>query len=152
MKQYIINTPQLQSLQKRVGALFAWAICWVMWIYLLIPLVTLSSWILGDQKMINEMRWFGGYKSLLELMEIYFITLLAMVALWLCWIVYRMLRSKRVPFSANRIVSDMELCAFYQVKIGELQQCRDASMITVYFDDHGHIVHLDPHINSSYKS
>ncbi len=146
MKQYIINTPQLQSLQKRVGALFAWAVCWVMWIYLLVPLVTLSSWVLGDKKMINEMRWFGGYKSLLELMQIYVVTLLAMVTLWLWWISYRMLRSRVMPLAAGKIVNDTELCTFYQVKSDELQQCRDAAMITVYFDDHGHIVHLEPHI------
>jgi biofilm PGA synthesis protein PgaD len=147
MKGYIINAPQLQSLQKRAGALFVWAVCWVMWIYLLVPLVALSNWVLGDRKMINQMRWFGGYKSLLELMEIYFVTLLVMGALWLCWIFYRALRSRAILPSADKIVSDTELCAFYQVRAGELQQCRNASMITVYFDDHGHIVHLDPHIN-----
>ena len=146
MKGYIINDPQLQSLQKRVGALFVWVICWVMWIYLLIPLVTLSSWVLGDKKMINEMRWFGGYKSLLELMQIYVVTLLVMVALWVCWIVYRTLRSRATLSAAHKIVNDMELCAFYQVKADELQQCRNAAMITVHFDDLGHIVHLDPHI------
>lgn len=147
MKEYIINAPQLQSLHKRVGALFAWVVCWVMWIYLLIPLVTLSSWVLGDKKMINEMRWFGGYKSLLELMQIYCVTLLVMLILWLCWISYRTLRSKPVLPSAHKIVDDGELCAFYQVNTDELQQCRNAAMITVYFDDHGHIVHLEPHID-----
>lgn len=147
MKEYIINAPQLQSLQKRIGALFAWAVCWVMWIYLLIPLVTLSSWVLGDRKMINEMRWFGGYKSLLELMQIYIVTLLVMIGFWLCWIFYRMLRSRAIISSACKIVSDAELCEFYQVKADELQLCRNAAMVTVYFDDHGHIVHLDPHIN-----
>ncbi len=147
MKGYIINAPQLQSLQKRLGALFVWAVCWVMWIYLLIPLVTLSSWVLGDKKMINEMRWFGGYKSLLELMQIYCVTLLVMVVIWLCWVSYRSLRLRATLASAHKIVSDTELCLFYHVKSGELQQCRDAAMITVYFDDHGHIVHLDPHIN-----
>jgi len=147
MKEYIIYAPQLQSLQKRIGALFVWAVCWVMWVYLLIPLVTLSSWVMGDRKMINEMRWFGGYKSLLELMQIYVVTLLAMVALWLCWILYRTLRSRTALPAAHKIVSDAELCEFYQVKNAELQQCRSASVTTVYFDDHGHIVHLDPHIN-----
>jgi biofilm PGA synthesis protein PgaD len=147
MKDYIINAPQLQSLQKRLGALFAWAVCWVMWIYLLVPLVTLSSWLLGDKKMINQMRWFGGYKSLLELMQIYFVTLLIMVALWLCWIFYRSLRGRAILPSAHKIVSDTELRAFYQVKTDELHSCRNAPMITVYFDNHGHIVHLDPHIN-----
>jgi poly-beta-1,6-N-acetyl-D-glucosamine biosynthesis protein PgaD len=147
MKDYIINAPQLQSLKKRAGALFVWAVCWVMWIYLLVPLFTLSSWVLGDKKMINEMRWFGGYKSLLELMEIYVVTLLVMVVLWLCWVFYRTLRSRVILPAANKVVNDMELCAFYQVKADELQQCRNASMITVYFDDNGHIVHLNPDIN-----
>ena len=146
MKQYIINAPQLQSLHKRIGALLAWVVCWVMWIYLLIPLVTLSSWVLGDRKMINEMRWFGGYKSLLELMQIYCVTLLAMLIIWLCWIFYRTLRIGTILPAAHKIVDDTELCAFYQVKAEELQQCRNAVMITVYFDDHGHIVQLDPHI------
>jgi poly-beta-1,6-N-acetyl-D-glucosamine biosynthesis protein PgaD len=147
MREYIINAPQLQSLQKRLGALLAWMVCWVMWVYLLIPLVPLSSWVLGDRKMINEMRWFGGYKSLLELMQIYVVTLLVMVALWLCWVIYRTIRSRAIIPSANKVVNDAELCAFYQVKAGELQQCRNTAMITVYFDDHGHIVHLDPHIS-----
>lgn len=144
MKDYIINAPQLQSLKKRVSALFVWAICWVMWIYLLIPLVTLSSWVLGDKKMINEMRWFGGYKSLLELMQIYCVTLLVMVALWLCWISYRYLRSRAVPPLAGKIVTDDDLCEFYQVKTDELEQCRNAAMITVHFDEHGHIICLTP--------
>jgi poly-beta-1,6-N-acetyl-D-glucosamine biosynthesis protein PgaD len=146
MKDYIINAPQLQSLQKRVGAIFVWIICWVMWVYLLIPLVTLGSWVLGDKKLINEMRWFGGYKSLLELMEIYCVTLLVMVALWLCWIFYRFLRSKVLLPSAHKMVSDTELCAFYQVKSDELQQCRNSAMVTVYFDDHGNIIKLYPHM------
>jgi poly-beta-1,6-N-acetyl-D-glucosamine biosynthesis protein PgaD len=93
------------------------------------------------------MRWFGGYKSLLELMQIYGVTLLVMIALWFCWIIYRFLRSRAVLPAAHKIVSDAELCEFYQVKADELQMCRNAAMITVYFDDHGHIVHLDPHID-----
>jgi biofilm PGA synthesis protein PgaD len=147
MKEYIINAPQLQSLQKRIGALFAWAICWVMWIYLLVPLVTLCSWVLGDRKMINQMRWFGGYKSLLELMQIYLITLLIMAVLWLSWVFYRMLRRRPTWTAAQKVVSDTDLCRFYQVKADELQQCRHASLTTVYFDDHGNIVRIDPQIN-----
>lgn len=147
MKGYIINAPHLQSLQKRLGALFAWVICWVMWIYLLVPLVTLCSWVLGDKKMINQMRWFGGYKSLLELMEIYAVTLLIMAALWLVWVLYRALRKRSILLAAQKKVNDTELCAFYQVKADELQQCRTASMITVFYDENGHIVHLEPHID-----
>ena len=147
MKGYIINAPHLQSLQKRLGALFAWVSCWVMWIYLLVPVVTLWSWVLGDKKMINQMRWFGGYKSLLELMEIYAVTLLIMAALWLVWIFCRALRKRSILPAAQKKVNDTELCEFYQVKADELQQCRTASMITVFYDENGHIVHLEPHID-----
>ncbi len=147
MKGYIINAPHLQSLQKRLGAFFVWAICWGMWIYLLVPLVTLCSWVLGDKKMINQMRWFGGYKSLLELMEIYGVTLLIMATLWLVWVLYRALRKRLILPASQKKVNDAELCAFYQVKADELQQCRTASMITVFYDELGHIVHLEPHID-----
>ncbi len=150
MKEYIINTPQLQSLKKRVSSVFVWAVCWLMWIYLLIPLITLSSWLLGDKKMTAEMRWFGGYKSLLELLEIYFMTLLALAALWLCWVCFRALRIRATLPASHKIADDADLCEFFQVKTDELQQCRSASLVTVYFDDHGQIVRLglDPHISS----
>ncbi len=151
MKEYIINSPQLQSLKKRISGVFVWGVCWLMWIYLLIPLVTLSSWLLGDKKMTDEMRWFGGYKSLLELLEIYFVTLLALAMLWLCWVCFRALRIRTTLPASHKIVGDADLCAFYQVETDELEQCRNASLITVYFDDHGHIVRLDPHISVNEK-
>lgn len=144
MKEYIIYAPQLQSLKKRIGSLLVWAVCWVMWVYLLVPLITLSNWVMGDRKVINEMRWFGGYKSLLELMQIYVSVLLVMIAFWLCWSVYRAFRSRAARRIKHRVVDDAQLCEFYQVQNDELQQCRNASLITVYFDDHGHIVHLEP--------
>ena len=142
MRAYIINAPQLQSIQKRLGAFFAWLICWAMWIYLLIPLVTLTSWVMGDKKMINEIRWFGGYKSLLELLEIYFIALLIMAGLWLVWIVYRYLLTHSTKQSVNVRVTDDDVCEFYQVKKSELENCRKSKLITVFYDEHGQIVEL----------
>lgn len=148
MKAYIINAPQLQSLQKRLGSFLALLICWAMWIYLLTPLVTLTSWVLGDRKMINEMRWFGGYKSLLELLQIYLMTLLVMAGLWFIWVLYRTLLTRVVKPAPQIPVSDEEICEFYQVKNSELQNCRNTQLITVFYDDHGHIVELVDHIIS----
>jgi len=147
MKEYIINAPQLQTLRKRISALFVWLLCWVMWIYLLIPLVALSNWVMGDRKMINEMRWFGGYKSLLELMEIYMAALVVMTLLWLCWIFARTLHSKELLPAAQKLITDQDLCAFYNVEADALQQCKHSKLMTVYFDDQGHIASLDPHIS-----
>lgn len=142
MKEYIINSPQLQSLHKRIGALFVWLVCWLMWIYLLIPLLTLSAWLLGDNSLSNEMRWFGGYKSLLELLGIYVDTLLVLISLWLGWVLYHWQRKQVLIPAAFNVVDDRAICAFYQVKNTELDVCRKASLVTVYFDEHGQIVQL----------
>jgi poly-beta-1,6-N-acetyl-D-glucosamine biosynthesis protein PgaD len=144
VKEHIINSPQLQSLHKRISGMLVWIICWLMWIYLLIPLITLSSWLLGDNTLANEMRWFGGYKSLLELLEIYVVTLLALAVMWMCWVSFHALRKQTSPNAANSMVNDDDLCAFYQVKKDELQQCRRAQLTTVYFDDHGQITTMEP--------
>jgi poly-beta-1,6-N-acetyl-D-glucosamine biosynthesis protein PgaD len=146
MKEYIINAPQLQTVRKRISALFVWLLCWVMWVYLLIPLVALSNWVMGDRKMINEMRWFGGYKSLLELLEIYMAALIVMTLLWLCWILAKALRSQALLPAAQKVISDQDLCDFYNVEAHALQQCKQSKLMTVYFDEQGHITNLDAHI------
>lgn len=146
MNDYIIDHPQLQSLQNRLGALLVWIVCWLMWIYLLVPLVTLGSWLLGNYKMTDEMRWFGGYGSLLQLLKIYLATLSIQALLWLCWVFFRARRKRRFLAASGKKVDDAQLCSFFQVKKQELEQCRDASLITVYFDGQGRIVHLEPDI------
>jgi len=139
MKEFIINTPQLQSLQKRLGSLLVWVICWLMWGYFLLPLLALSGWLLGDNSLSNEVRWFGGYKSLLELLEIYFNTLLMLLSGWLFWVVLHARRNLKLIPAALKVVDDADLCAFYQVEMADLLVCRQANTITVYFDEHGQI-------------
>lgn len=142
MKQYIINIPQLQSLPKRLSSAAITVICWVMWGYLLYPIVTLINWLRGDYNVINEMRWFGGYKSLLELLQIYGCTLIILGASWLVWILMRKCRRRRHFSAAEKIVTDTDLCAFYHVDKEKLLQYRNQQNVTVFFDDHGQIIDL----------
>ena len=144
MNEFIINSPQLQSLQKRISGMFVWGICWLMWIYLLIPLITLSSWLMGDHTLANEMRWFGGYKSLLELLGIYFVTLLALALLWIVWVSCHVFRKQSNRANKKEAVTVQDLCVYYQVNREELENCRKAQLTTVFFDDQGRIVHLEP--------
>ncbi len=138
MNEYIINIPQLQSFKKRLGGFFVWILGWVMWGYLLFPLITLANWLQGNYKVINEMRWFGGYKSLLELLEIYGITLAILAGIWIIWAIVGILcRSK---FRHYQNVSDEEICHFYQVNQNDVILHRQKSLVTVVFDDYGQIL------------
>jgi hypothetical protein len=95
------------------------------------------------------MRWFGGYKSLLQLLEIYIITLLVIIILWLCWVVYHALRRQPLIPAASKMVTDEMLCHFYNVNAEELHQCRQASLVTVFFNNQGQIIQLDPSVTLS---
>ncbi|MGB4497737.1 MAG: poly-beta-1,6-N-acetyl-D-glucosamine biosynthesis protein PgaD [Methylococcaceae bacterium] len=142
MKQYIINVPNLQSLPKRLNSFLVTVICWVMWGYLVYPIVTVINWVRGDFSVINEMRWFGGYKSLLDLLEIYVGTLIFIGIGWLVWIILRKLRRQFTLKVAEKSVSDDEIARFYHVEKEKIQQFREQQNVTVFFDADGKIIDL----------
>jgi poly-beta-1,6-N-acetyl-D-glucosamine biosynthesis protein PgaD len=80
------------------------------------------------------------------LLKIYLATLSVQALLWLCWVFFRARRKRRFLAASGRKVDDAQLCSFFHLKKQELEQCRDASLITVYFDGQGRIVHLEPDI------
>ncbi len=143
MKDFIINAPQLQSLSKRISGIGILVICWVMWGYLLYPIITLINWLRGDYNVINEMRWFGGYKSLLDLMGIYVGTLIVLGIVWVVWILMRKMRSKRILPAAMRVVDDNDIADFYQVDKSQIGHFQQQQNVTVFFDETGQIIGLE---------
>ena len=142
MKEYIINVPDLQSLPKRLSGFALTVLCWFMWGYLLYPIITVINWLRGDYDVINEMRWFGGYKSLLELLEIYVATLMILGAVWLVWIVLRKLRRQHILPAAQKMVSETEIATFYHVETEQIQRFKNQKNVTVFFDADGKITNL----------
>ncbi|WP_054773570.1 poly-beta-1,6-N-acetyl-D-glucosamine biosynthesis protein PgaD, partial [Methylogaea oryzae] len=142
MSDLIINVPHLQTFQQRFGAFVVTVTCWLLWLYFLVPIVTLSGWLMGLRQLAKEIRWFGGYKSLMELMELYGEAVLVIVALWLCWTLLTSLR-RSPPGQQPPPVGKAELCQAYAVAPADLDRCQNAQRITVHFDDHGHIVQME---------
>jgi poly-beta-1,6-N-acetyl-D-glucosamine biosynthesis protein PgaD len=143
MKDYIINAPQLQSVSKRISGIGIAVICWIMWGYLLYPIITLINWLRGDYNVINEMRWFGGYKSLLDLMEIYVGTLIILGIVWLVWVFLRKMRTKRILPAAKNVVTNEEIAFFYHVDKTRLGYFQQQQNVTVLFDETGQIIGLE---------
>jgi biofilm PGA synthesis protein PgaD len=142
MKQYIINAPNLQSFPKRFNSFLLIVMCWVMWGYLVYPIITVINWVRGDFSVINEMRWFGGYKSLLDLLSIYVGTL-AMIGIgWVIWIMLRKLRRQFTLKAAEKTVSDDDISVFYHVEKAKIRHFREQQNVTVFFDVDGNIIDL----------
>lgn len=143
MKDIIINQPHLQSLQQRLGSWFLSGMSWLLWLYFLLPLFTLAGWLLGVKSWADEIRWFGGYKTLLELLQIYagIICLISLVwFIWtflLSWIHASILPKQKLP------VTDKELAETFAVKVDELGAARKANKLNVYFDEHAQIIAMN---------
>lgn len=143
MKDIIINQPHLQSFQQRCGSLFLSVISWLLWLYFLLPLFTLGGWLLGVKSLSDEIRWFGGYKTLLELLQMYVGIIAVIACAWALWSaclswIHALRAKKNVP-----PVNDQQLSSAFKVTCESLNQARASSKVTVHFDHHAVITHIE---------
>ncbi len=143
MKEIIINQPHLQSLQQKCGAAVVTTLSWLLWGYFLLPLFTLGGWLLGVKSLSDEIRWFGGYKTLLELLQLYGLIVLVIALLWLFWTIYITWLHSTTEIKAQSAVSDQQLCEVFKVDEYTLVNARKQGKVTVYFDSHAVIVAIN---------
>lgn len=139
MKKLIINKPHLQTRPQKIGSFCIAALSWLLWLYFLLPLFTLAGWLMGVKSLSGEVRWFGGYKTLLELLQLYGGIIAGIALLWLYWTLCTSWR--KLPSTPTRPapLDDQELCGYFRITSAQLQQGKSAKMVTVNFDDAGHI-------------
>jgi biofilm PGA synthesis protein PgaD len=143
MKEIIINQPHLQSLQQRITSAGLKFISWLLWLYFLLPLFTLGGWLLGWKNLSNEIRWFGGYKTLQELLLIYGMIILVIAVFWVFWTFFLSWLHGKHQTRALAPVSDTQLSEAFKVGEAQLHQARAQQCVTVHFDSHAVITQLD---------
>ena len=139
MREWIINNPHLQTRQQKISSFCIAALSWLLWLYFLLPLFTLGGWLMGAKSLSAEIRWFGGYKTLLELLQMYGSIIAGIALFWFCWTLYTSWRKPVVLPAQQAQLDDQKLCESFQITTPQLQQGRLAKVVTVSFDDAGHI-------------
>ncbi|MEN9680146.1 MAG: hypothetical protein RLZZ627_39 [Pseudomonadota bacterium] len=141
MKQedLIIELPHLQSLTQRLGSWFVSLACWSLWIYFLVPLVSLSGWLLGVRKFSAEVRWFGGYKSLIDLLQLYGLTILGILLIWTAWTLTRNFLRPQAPFTEGK-GDQADIPAALALRPEGVRDARTLRNLTVQFDEQGVII------------
>ena len=147
MRAWIINKPHLQTRQQKISAFCITSLSWLLWLYFWLPLFTLAGGLMGVKSLSTEIRWFGGYKTLLELLELYGGIIAGIVLFWLCWTALMAWR-KPVSVPQKTLLNDKSLCRFFQISAPQLQQGRVAKVMTVSFDEAGHITDIKPTRNA----
>lgn len=142
MKDIIIEHPHLQSLGQKLASAFLAGCSWLLWLYFLLPLFTLGGWLLGAKSLSDEIRWFGGYKTLLQLLQLYGEIVLAIAVLWLVWSLFLSWLHRGKKTAGVAPVSDPELATHFGLDTAELAQAKSWQTATVHFDDHAGIVDI----------
>ncbi len=142
MKDIIINRPDLQSFKQKCSSAFLSVLSWLLWLYFLLPLFTLGGWLLGVKEWADEIRWFGGYKSLLDLLIMYVSIILVIALFWLLWsFCLTWLHARRTSKRAE-CLSDQQLAQAFHVDESQLLEAKSRQKLTVHFDDHATITNI----------
>ncbi|MEY4209917.1 MAG: hypothetical protein RLZ92_296 [Pseudomonadota bacterium] len=142
MKEIIINQPHLQSFRQKCGSWFLSVVSWLLWLYFLLPLFTLGGWLLGVKSLSDEIRWFGGYKTLLQLLTLYGEIILVIAVGWAVWSLCLSWLHAGKFSKQMATVNDEQLCASFKVDQKQLIEARALNKVTVFFDDHAGIVDI----------
>ncbi|OAI10358.1 hypothetical protein A1359_16735 [Methylomonas lenta] len=142
MKHIIIDQPHLQSLQQKLSSAFLVCMSWLLWLYFLLPLFTLGGWLLGLKSLSDEIRWFGGYKTLLELSQMYGGIILVISLAWLVWTFALSWLHVSIKPKPHSPVTDQGLANHFHVEIKQLNQARSEQKVSVYFDEKANITRL----------
>ena len=143
MKDLIINAPSMQSLWQRFSSVIVTFVFWVVWFFIWIPLATAFAWYLGFDLIYFEMFEMDGYKALID--EIYkFIGVVSLLggslAIWAAYNYFRFRDKQRRAAQAQ--VSSKEMAEFFGIKEAELNESKQAKLVSVSFDNVGNIVKM----------
>ncbi len=132
MRPLIIERPDLQSRAQRYGYLSVTLICWFLWLYLFVPLLSLVAWALGATLLYRVMLQGLDVAELVDLVTDYGTGILVLSAVYLLWAVTSYLRFRNVDRrSAPVPVDDAALAISHHLRSGELAALRAGRRVVV---------------------
>ncbi len=143
MTELVINAPHLQTRWQRFAAVALTLAGWLLWCYLLFPLVALGCWFLDYAECSQWVNMSGGYLNLKDVLVVYLENVAAMAAIWILWVGYNRLKGPPPPERQPRRISHRELCRTLRVSSHELKECQESRFAVVHYDQAGHILGLE---------
>lgn len=118
---------------------------WGLWIYLIMPLVSLLLWFAGYQVFVEQMITLGGYEALLERLTHYGLVVGATMMATLVWVTWNVRRYGHHNIRTHELaaVTTYETAAIAGLEPGELERLHECQRLTVDFDDHDRLMVLE---------
>jgi biofilm PGA synthesis protein PgaD len=136
MRPLIIERPDLQTAAQRYGYVSLTVICWFVWLYLFVPLLSLAAWAIGGafiyEKLLLELTEGNG----LERLAGYGYGIAILGAVYLAWAIYNYLRWRGVErrLSSTPVTAD-EIAERFGLSRGRVDALRRSSIDMVSFQE-----------------
>jgi poly-beta-1,6-N-acetyl-D-glucosamine biosynthesis protein PgaD len=139
----MVNATVSKPESWRVGVELAiTALFWGVWLYFILPLLSLMLWFAGIYIFVEQMVLLGGYQSFLDRLFEYGLVILGMMLLTLIWInwnkQYHGLGNKRARPPAP--VTNREVAEFAGVPLETIESLHRHRRAVVYFNDRDQLV------------
>jgi len=143
IKSIIIETPTLQTLQQRFGSTLATLIFWIVWLYLLLPLLSLAAWYFGFQIFYHHMIVLEGLEGFLQLLKWYTLIFGGLCLSLLIWarINFIRFRNKEKRTRVNAAATE-EVAQYYNQSPDQLTLWRKYKKMTLHINKEGHLTRV----------
>lgn len=124
--ELIIERPDLQTRAQRYGYLSVTFVCWFLWLYLVVPLLSFAAWALGATLLYRVMLQNLDVAELLTMLRVYGTGIVLLTGAYLLWAVTSWLRFRRADRrSRPQAADDAALAASHHLSVTELVTLRD---------------------------
>gem|GEM_PF-1996033 len=135
-RKIIIDRPQTMAKSRKYGERSTAAIAWLLWAFLLRPVLFLAMWAFGIRVFYIEMIIKGGLLDWTTFIK-YFTALAGMYAMLQLWNRYNIMRfrGKKDRRKAGKNVSDTELASLYKILEQDVKHIKEWKQINIHFPE-----------------
>ncbi|MEJ2179444.1 MAG: poly-beta-1,6-N-acetyl-D-glucosamine biosynthesis protein PgaD [Gammaproteobacteria bacterium] len=136
--------PQTQKYAELVIMFISWSL----WVYLIMPLISLLVWVAGSYLFKQEMLSPGGLETL-ENVTHYGTVILVMWAMLAAWILWNQKRYGKRNRRHNKapVVSTQQVCDYTKLSSSEVDHLRTHKEVYLHYDEEDHPV-IDENVES----
>jgi len=141
----IIERPDLQTRAQRYGYLSVTFICWFLWLYLFVPLLSFVAWALGATVIYQAMLQNLDTAALWQLIQSYGTGITGLAGIYVLWAFSSYLRFRHVARRGRPPdTTDQELADSHRISAEELNTLRSSRRVVVSADQLQQMFSSDP--------
>ena len=143
--ELIIDRPEGQPPLHRAAFGVVTFAFWAMWIYLMMPALTLLGWAFGASRFVDVMIVQGGAMDVVRLLVWYLLVILIMCGSLIGWALYNWRRFRNATRRSNTLkpLANANVAARLGVEERVLADWQQRKVMDVEFDEHGRIAAVD---------